>query len=393
MKLRIFLTALVLPAAALTGCGDDVTGNAPFDNQVYIDASSFVETMPLKNSLRETSRTLKAAVPKPAAQDIGLVFEAAPALVGTYRELYFDDAELLGTDFWEFTDGNATLNRGTVRSSEVTVRFRGLDRLDREKVYVLPVTIAHAEGVSILGSAKTLYYVFRGVPSITVVADMEKTNYVSIPSFLEEKPSAAVCNDLQQFTLEALIRVHRFDPGIQTIMGIEGNFLLRISDNGLAPNQLQFVTPYGNLSNDDCLLSPDRWIHVAATYDMNAKKTELFIDGKSVCEMTGLSNTEPADFGKAAGWQKNRFYIGFSYEPGRELDGEMSELRIWNVVRTPEEIAGNPYEVESDAPGLVAYWKFNEGDGLAISDHTGNGNDGVAKNPVKWTPVTLPEPK
>ena len=170
-----------------------------------------------------------------------------------------------------------------MQSSEVTVSFRNLNLLDRDKVYVLPVTIAAADGISVLQSASTHYYVFKGVPSISVVADMEKKNYVSIPTFLDEKPSAAVCNDLEQFTLEALIRVRKFDPGIQTVMGIEGNFLLRISDNGLKPNQLQYVTPYGNISNDACLLPTDKWIHIAATYDMNAKEVKLYIDG--ACEL------------------------------------------------------------------------------------------------------------
>lgn len=393
MKFRTLLTALGLSGAAMAGCGDDVTRNAPFGNKVYIDASSRTETMPLKSSLREAERTVRASVPKPAAQDIGLEFKADPGLVATYNAAYYDEAEMLGEEFWELADGSAVLNRGTVHSSEVTVRFRDLDRLDREKVYVLPVTLAGADGISILESARTLYYVFKGVPAITVVADMEKKNYVTIPAFLEQKPSADVCNDLEQFTFEALIRVRKFDPGIQTILGIEGNFLLRISDNGLLPNQLQFVTPYGSISNEACLLTPEKWTHVAATYDMHAKRAELFIDGQSVGELTGLSNTEAASFGKPAGWQQNRFYIGFSYQPGRELDGAMSEMRIWNVVRTEAEIAANPYEVDPAAPGLVAYWKFNEGDGLTIADHTGNGNDGVAKNPVKWTPVTLPEPK
>ena len=385
--------ALALSGAAFTGCGDDVTRNAPFDNKVYIDAASKTETMPLKNSFREATRTIRAAVPKPAGRDINLEFRADPSLAATYNSAYYDNAEPLGKEFYELLDAKALLSQGTVQSSEATVSFRDLNLLDRDKVYVLPVTIAAADGISVLQSASTHYYVFKGVPSISVVADMEKKNYVSIPTFLEEKPSAAVCNDLERFTLEALIRVRKFDPGIQTVMGIEGNFLLRISDNGLKPNQLQYVTPYGNISNDACLLPTDKWIHIAATYDMNAREVKLYIDGELVGEQANLNYTEPASFGKPAGWQKQKFYIGFSYEPGRELDGEMSELRIWNVVRTPEEIAGNIYEVEPDAPGLVAYWKFNEGSGLTITDHTGNGNDGVAKNPVKWTPVTLPEPK
>ena len=69
------------------------------------------------------------------------------------------------------------------------------------------------------------------------------------------------------------------------------------------------------------------------------------------------------------------------------------ELRIWNRALSTTEINANMCGADPQSEGLVAYWKFNEGNGLTITDHTGNGNDGVAKSPVKWTPVTLPEPK
>mgnify|MGYP006887970162 CR=1 FL=1 len=46
---KVLKSAVVLfllwTASAFTGCGDDVTRNAPFDNKVYIDAASKTETM------------------------------------------------------------------------------------------------------------------------------------------------------------------------------------------------------------------------------------------------------------------------------------------------------------------------------------------------------------
>mgnify|MGYP002533448646 CR=1 FL=1 len=85
------------------------------------------------------------------------------------------------------------------------------------------------------------------------------------------------------------------------------------------------------------------------------------------------------------------FNIGYSYASGRELHGEICECRIWNVVRTQEEIASHVYEVDPASEGLVAYWKFDEGTGDTIRDQTGNGNNGTADSPLKWTEVSLPE--
>jgi len=83
------------------------------------------------------------------------------------------------------------------------------------------------------------------------------------------------------------------------------------------------------------------------------------------------------------------FKIGHSYgEPEnmtRQLNGEICEVRIWNVIRSQEEIYRNMYDVDPQTTGLKAYWKFNEGKGNNIAkDLTGNGNDAVAYTTAIW---------
>lgn len=67
-------------------------------------------------------------------------------------------------------------------------------------------------------------------------------------------------------------------------------------------------------------------------------------------------------------------YVGKSYNEERYIPGEISELRVWSVARTPEQIAGNMYGVSPESEGLVAYWKFNEGSGSTIIDHANGTN-------------------
>lgn len=84
-------------------------------------------------------------------------------------------------------------------------------------------------------------------------------------------------------------------------------------------------------------------------------------------------------------------YVGKAWNDDRWLDGEISELRVWSVQRTPEQIASSMYEVDPSTEGLVAYWKFNEGAGKQVKDYTANGNNITAKNDLTWTKVSLPE--
>lgn len=49
------------------------------------------------------------------------------------------------------------------------------------------------------------------------------------------------------------------------------------------------------------------------------------------------------------------------------------------------------YFVDPMTPGLLAYWKFNEGSGNQIMDATGNGTNLTGSGTPEWVNVELPE--
>ena len=56
-----------------------------------------------------------------------------------------------------------------------------------------------------------------------------------------------------------------------------------------------------------------------------------------------------------------------------------------------EEIRGNHfYYVDPKSEGLVAYWKFDEGQGVSITDYA-NENNLTANKDLIWKPLELPE--
>src|SRR5262249_43818035 len=58
--------------------------------------------------------------------------------------------------------------------------------------------------------------------------------------------------------------------------------------------------------------------------------------------------------------------------------GQIDDLQIWTVARTSEEIATTIHSApDLAAPGLAAYWNFDEGQGTVAHDGTGHGNDGT----------------
>jgi len=71
--------------------------------------------------------------------------------------------------------------------------------------------------------------------------------------------------------------------------------------------------------------------------------------------------------------------------------GEIDEFRIWSVARTQLEIqAGMNNGICTPQTNLWLYWKFNESSGAVVSDHSGNGRDGLLFNGATRTASFAP---
>lgn len=64
---------------------------------------------------------------------------------------------------------------------------------------------------------------------------------------------------------------------------------------------------------------------------------------------------------------------------------KMSEVRVWNHVRTPEQIQETMHQRLTEAPGLVACWPLNDRDGDVLHDVSGNGHHGTIIS-AEWDP-------
>lgn len=380
MKLKnLYLVSIALLAGMFAACSDDTEN---FDNRVYISTSVKASTVLLKTETAEGQFQL--ALAKPEEKDINVSLKADMSLVEMYNAAYYDKAQGLPAEYYSLENTELVIPAGTVTSEAVMVKFKNLLNLDSEQIYVLPVTIEQA-GIDVLQSARTMYYVLKGAALINVVGNITK-NSIHVDW---KKPEVA--NNLRQLTAEALIRVSKFDKMLTTIMGIEGGFLIRIGDAGIPQNQLQIANPDHNVTSADLSIPTGEWVHIAVTYDADAKKMIVYINGKNKLEDT--VDCGAVNWGQTMTDEGNGFWIGHSYNRDRWLEGEISECRIWNRVLTADEINAKNhfYLVEPDSEGLAAYWKFDEGTGQTVTDYTGNGNNGMALDPISWVEVALPK--
>lgn len=380
----LYLTSIALLATTFAGCSDD---DEDFDNNIYINSSAMT-----KNILMQTEDTDQAsfevAMPRPEDRNITFTLNAESSLVKTFNEAYYENAIMLPEANYKISDSEVTINAGSVRSSVVTVYFTGLTELDRNQRYVLPVSI-NTTSIGVLQSARTMYFLIKGAALINVVADMEENNV-----YVDWKDSSEF-TAMRTFTAEALIRARDFDRTLSTIMGIEGQFLIRVGDSGIPSNQLQIATSNGNFTSSDLAIPTNEWTHIAMTYDADATTINVYINGKNLYTTTS-ANVGTVNWGvphsDESDGKPRCFWIGYAYNNERYLAGEISECRIWNKVLTAAEIGAENhfYFVDPTSDGLIAYWKFDDGGGNTVKDHSIYKNDATASYDLKWNAVELP---
>lgn len=109
-----------------------------------------------------------------------------------------------------------------------------------------------------------------------------------------------------------------------------------------------------------------RWYHVAVTYD--GATIRFYFDGAASGVAAASGPIRAASPGAI-------FSVGGQTQQNDDhFSGTLDELRIWSVVRTPDQIAENMYqELSGTEAGLFAYYTFDQGSGQAVTDLTGRG--------------------
>ena len=119
------------------------------------------------------------------------------------------------------------------------------------------------------------------------------------------------------------------------------------------------------------------WHHLAVTHD--GSTTIVYVDGVIRGSRNTTYNTTGFDYQMGVSLRNGNW--DFRYE------GNIDELRVWNVARTQQEIIDHMNVSMNSAPGLIACYHLNDGVPNAdntsvttVADASGNGNNGTLNN-------------
>lgn len=426
---KIHLIFSVLISACVLSCTQD---NPEFvENKVYIERESVERVVELPVSIHDTyEQYLIARVPLKAENDIKVKFSADRSMVAEYNNFYGEEAELLPSENYYFDQITVEIAKGTVFAPENKITFEGLLDLDPDIVYVLPVTVKSYD-VDTLEERAVVYYVFRRAGIVTVVANMDN-NGSPVAARVAWSDFTPVRNP-SGFTYEALMWCTFTSDGLpydnarknlpkghedMNIMAMMGDmktpdamcvryYLAPRNDGGNYWFELSFFNnsgvggnaegehPQGQDASEQFKFYPDRkWFHWAVTYDKASGVISWYCDGKLMSSRNCGTNKTVSIVNPDNELSVNNWYLGRG--DTWFWTGKLSEVRIWNRALSEDELnsLNHAYYVDpATAEGLACYWKFNEGTGGTVLDHSGYGNHAQvdSESPILWEKVDLPE--
>ncbi len=186
-------------------------------------------------------------------------------------------------------------------------------------------------------------------------------------------------------TLEAWVKLSSFagSPSDGNIINKEQNspdygYMLRVGGSGIVNFNLGNGS-WNELNTSANSVQLGTWHHIAGTYDGTNMK--IYIDGSLVA-------TQPRSI--VISNSTANLFIGDWPNTGRNINGSIDEVRIWNRALPIAEIQNN-MNCELPSPstqnGLVAYYQFNQGVNEAtntsvtsLTDTSGNANNGTLTN-------------
>lgn len=374
------LSASVEPANA-TDAGNDISWSTS-------DAAVATVSNGLVSAIAQGSATVKAVI----KDSKGTEFSASCAVTVTSSNVPSTAISI----------SPASLKIQPGKTAELTVSFEPADHTDNPTLSweSSNTAVATVEGgvVTAIAEGNATVTARAGELSATcevTVADVELVINMKTVSFPYTWPEADEYS-LDNVTMETWINTAGNSGKNESIIGIEGVFLLRTEDS-----QFQLIVGGDKKDNEEyseiklaSSWTVNEWVHLAATYT-RAGKAYLYINGEQVAEadvkdhgidMNGIKKStglRPGENDSQWGLIPFSFIVGNACDAGRFIQGSIAYTRVWTRALGADEIKANMYKATpSSSDGLLANWYFNEGSGNTIADHSGKGHTLTAKT---WT--------
>lgn len=304
------------------------------------------------------------------------------SVLARYNREQGTDYELMDASLYEL-GSPVTIPAGSYTSDPVTIRVKACPEDYTPGVYAIPVKLARVSG-DVDPTDVTSSYV--------AAFEVLKT-FVDLPMFTGRSglANASFGQTLTTFTVETRFQVSNTGNRNRDVYSNGASVLLRFedpqndTDEHKAHSLVQFQGQ-GWYLNPEKSFEPDKWQHLALTYD--GTKVTLYVNGQAAGSKEGsidpnfsvvswFGGDVDAEGGHGTG--DEQWWRGCKIIP--------HEARVWSVCRTAAQIQNSITGVSAKSEGLVGYWSFEKDtyteDG-GFEDLTGNGHNLTTTRSFVW---------
>ena len=358
---KSILAGMALGALLLTGCNDaeyDTLSNQAYILQTNTNANSSLK-LTVGAEVATTTVNVRLSDVANVESRYRLVYDTA--VVNEYNRLNETPYVSLPQESFSLSSEETTIEAGTSVSTPITLTVPPYSEALKAsgKKYAIGFRLENTSGnASVLPSGSKIVYILDQVVIQPVVV-LDQSHYVS-QNLVKNYP-------LTEWTVEMNINKHILYTEVgrgnnQAIFGAgPDEIYIRFGDAPIEGNRLQIKTQ-GTQMNSLALFNEHTWYHLA--FVCTGTKLYLYVNGQ-------LDNSMDLP-GKTTNVNSINICSPSTYWLGNAM---YSEVRFWQRARSQAEIANNMYACDPTTPGLITYYKMNEGEGYSFRDASGNGNN------------------
>lgn len=358
---KSILAGMALGALLLTGCNDaeyDTLSNQAYILQTNTNANSSLK-LTVGAEVATTTLNVRLSDVANVESRYRLVYDTA--VVNEYNRLNETPYASLPQESFSLSSEETTIEAGASVSTPITLTVPPYSEALKAsgKKYAIGFRLENTSGnASVLPSGSKIVYILDQVVIQPVVV-LDQSHYVS-QNLVKNYP-------LTEWTVEMNINKHVLYTEVgrgnnQAIFGAgPDEIYIRFGDAPIEGNRLQIKTQ-GTQMNSLALFNEHTWYHLA--FVCTGTKLYLYVNGQ-------LDNSMDLP-GKTTNVNSINICSPSTYWLGNAM---YSEVRFWQRTRSQAEIANNMYACDPTTPGLITYYKMNEGEGYSFRDASGNGNN------------------
>lgn len=358
---KSILAGMALGALLLTGCNDaeyDTLSNQAYILQTNTNANSSLK-LTVGAEVATTTLNVRLSDVANVESRYRLVYDTA--VVNEYNRLNETPYASLPQESFSLSSEETTIEAGASVSTPITLTVPPYSEALKAsgKKYAIGFRLENTSGnASVLPSGSKIVYILDQVVIQPVVV-LDQSHYVS-QNLVKNYP-------LTEWTVEMNINKHVLYTEVgrgnnQAIFGAgPDEIYIRFGDAPIEGNRLQIKTQ-GTQMNSLALFNEHTWYHLA--FVCTGTKLYLYVNGQ-------LDNSMDLP-GKTTNVNSINICSPSTYWLGNAM---YSEVRFWQRARSQAEIANNMYACDPTTPGLITYYKLNEGEGYSFRDASGNGNN------------------